>query len=400
MPGIGSWWLAGLLFAGSALGQPVFQGLGDLSGGDFYSTATGVSADGRMVVGVSASMPGNPNEAFRWTAGSGMVGMGYLSEGAISRASAASQDGAVIVGAGDIAPGSIHPFRWDCAGGMKGIAGTGSAGGAYGVSADGIVCVGHGEQGAFRWTEQSGLVFLTSGTAYGISADSTVVVGANDTPVAFRWTAQTGAVTLNDFDGGPVNCTAWGVSADGQTVVGYGFSAKGVEAAYWFGGVVPTSIGDLDGGGFASEALAVSADGTAIVGWGTTADGQAAFLWTVGGGMVSVQDALIGMGTQGLEGWILTAATGISANGTVVVGEGVNPQGQTEAWIAGLTGPLALCYADCDRSCGQAGVLNLFDFLCYVNRFNAGDGYADCTGEGGLDLFDFLCFVNQFNAGC
>lgn len=54
------------------------------------------------------------------------------------------------------------------------------------------------------------------------------------------------------------------------------------------------------------------------------------------------------------------------------------------------------CYADCDHSM----VLNLFDFLCFVNEFNAGGAYADCDGSGTLDLFDFLCFVNEFNGGC
>jgi hypothetical protein len=54
------------------------------------------------------------------------------------------------------------------------------------------------------------------------------------------------------------------------------------------------------------------------------------------------------------------------------------------------------CYADCDGS----GSLDLFDFLCFTNAFNAGDPYADCDGSGSLDLFDFLCFANEFNAGC
>ncbi len=54
------------------------------------------------------------------------------------------------------------------------------------------------------------------------------------------------------------------------------------------------------------------------------------------------------------------------------------------------------CYADFTGD----GVLDLFDFLAYVNAFNAGLDSADCTGDGSLDLFDFLCFVNAFNAGC
>ena len=66
-------------------------------------------------------------------------------------------------------------------------------------------------------------------------------------------------------------------------------------------------------------------------------------------------------------------------------------------------GAPAVCYADCDTQSGP-GVLDIFDFLCFGNRFSAGDPYAcDCdtsTGPGVCDIFDFLCFGNAFNAGC
>jgi hypothetical protein len=54
------------------------------------------------------------------------------------------------------------------------------------------------------------------------------------------------------------------------------------------------------------------------------------------------------------------------------------------------------CYADFTGD----GKLDLFDFLAFVNAFNAGDPAADCSKDGALDLFDFLCFTNGFNAGC
>lgn len=61
------------------------------------------------------------------------------------------------------------------------------------------------------------------------------------------------------------------------------------------------------------------------------------------------------------------------------------------------------CYADCDQSTGP-GVLDIFDFLCFQNRFNNGDPYAcECdqsTGVGVCDIFDFLCFNNRFAQGC
>lgn len=62
----------------------------------------------------------------------------------------------------------------------------------------------------------------------------------------------------------------------------------------------------------------------------------------------------------------------------------------------------ALCYADCDSSTG-AGVLDLFDFLCFQGAFVAGESYAcDCDTSTGpvCDLFDFLCFQGAFVAGC
>ncbi len=61
---------------------------------------------------------------------------------------------------------------------------------------------------------------------------------------------------------------------------------------------------------------------------------------------------------------------------------------------------VALCYADCDAT----ATLDLFDYLCFTDRFAAGDVYAcDCdtsTGPGVCDVFDFICFGNGFAAGC
>jgi hypothetical protein len=67
-----------------------------------------------------------------------------------------------------------------------------------------------------------------------------------------------------------------------------------------------------------------------------------------------------------------------------------------QAWIDNIVMTTTSCDADCDNS----GTLSLFDFLCFVNRFNEGHEYADCDQNGELDLFDFLCFVNDFNQGC
>ena len=69
-------------------------------------------------------------------------------------------------------------------------------------------------------------------------------------------------------------------------------------------------------------------------------------------------------------------------------------------WGCPLTPP---CLADCDFSTGF-GKLDVFDFLCFLNRFHAEAPYAcDCdvsTGHGVCDIFDFLCYGQRFQAGC
>jgi hypothetical protein len=45
-------------------------------------------------------------------------------------------------------------------------------------------------------------------------------------------------------------------------------------------------------------------------------------------------------------GWTLAAATGVSADGTVIVGRGINPSGETEAWIAILPEPITAVEVD------------------------------------------------------
>jgi len=60
------------------------------------------------------------------------------------------------------------------------------------------------------------------------------------------------------------------------------------------------------------------------------------------------------------------------------------------------------CYANCDGGTTPP-VLNVNDFLCFLNKFAAGDPYANCdasTTPPVLNVNDFLCFLNQFAAGC
>jgi probable HAF family extracellular repeat protein len=84
-----------------------------------------------------------------------------------------------------------------------------------------------------------------------------------------------------------------------------------------------TGLGDLAGGSFGSVALGVSADGSVVVGQGRSASGDEAFRWT-GGVMTGLGD-LAG-------GGFFSQAFGVSADGSVVVGRGTSASG-SEAFI-------------------------------------------------------------------
>ncbi len=80
--------------------QTGMVGLGDLPGGDYGSIATDVSGDGRVVVGSSAVE--NSTAAFRWTPETGMVRIGGLLPGRSSDLAALSFDGSIAVGSSAI----------------------------------------------------------------------------------------------------------------------------------------------------------------------------------------------------------------------------------------------------------------------------------------------------------
>ena len=97
-------------------------------------------------------------------------------------------------------------------------------------------------------------------------------------------------------------------------------------------------LGDLPGGAFYSRAFGISADGSTVVGLGTTASGHEAFIWDAENGMREIHAVLTNFGLD-LTGWRLYEATGVSGNGRVIVGRGLNASGSSEAWIAVLPGP-------------------------------------------------------------
>ncbi len=340
-----------LAVTASLAAETGFWAIGDLSGGRYKSRAIGISGDGCVVVGDSSTAVGD--EAFVWTAQQGIVGLGYLSSNVFqSGAWSCSQDGSVIVGRAWV--NGTHAFRWTAVDGMRdlgNLAGNSAYAEAFGVSADGSVVVGtsvntNDMPEAFRWTDQGmlGLGYLPGGEwseAAAVCADGTVVVGRSNGTAgmqAFRWTATDGMVGLGFLPGGRPYSAATALSADGSTVVGMASTfTMGNRAFRWTSAGGMTDLGDL---GVYSTAIAhgVSGDGRVVVG----ANGSVAFLWDESHGMRRLQDVLTGTLGLDLDGWELTGAYAVSRDGNTIVGTGINPTGNVEAWVARIPEPTAL----------------------------------------------------------
>ena len=153
--------------------------------------------------------------------------------------------------------------------------------------------------------------------------------------MAFVWTERGGLVPLGELPGGEQASEPFGMSPDGAVIVGKSASKNGVEAFRWTPSTGMKGLGDLPRGDFQSMAFDVSAGGT-VVGMATAERGPVAFIWDAQNGLRSLESALSIAGVRTAEGWQLTEATAISADGRTIVGSGTNPDGKPEGWVAHL----------------------------------------------------------------
>lgn len=176
---------------------------------------------------------------------------------------AISDDGNTAVGSSSEFP--QPSFMWTRSGGRVDFDPPGDA---YGVSGDGVYAVGGGGR-AFRWSQAHGLEDISSGltisTAFDANRDGSVIVGSTRAAISapdrpFRWT-QTGGMQLLSTT---VDAVALGVSADGNTVIGSAdFPSRGF---IWTPGTGMQFLPSVTGEGTA-VASGISSDGTIIVGY-------------------------------------------------------------------------------------------------------------------------------------
>lgn len=324
-----------------------FVGLGGLSEGVTRSTATDISADGRVVVGSAPS--GDGTQSFRWDDGV-MTPLEELPGGRrFSVARGISADGTIVAGVSDGETGmtvvrwvgdSIHPVDEN--------PGEGRFIDAFDLSADGEVIVGaralQTDRLAASWRggtlRDLGRVRpdLPSSQALATSSNGAVIVGygfSSEVSEAFLYDKQ-GMHRLHDLPGGKVFSLAMATSADGLVAAGHSESVWGMEPFRWSGGRME-GLGGLSQENFGGTALDVNADGSVIVGMSTD-DGHArlAFVWTADHGMRRLSDVLVGQFGLRTPGWRLEEAIGISDDGLAIVGNGRNPDGHAEAWLVRL----------------------------------------------------------------
>lgn len=355
-------------------GTVSFQGLGDLDGGGFSSSAYGISRNGLVVVGASNSSL--HLQAFRWTLSEGMINLGSFSGGNhFSMAYDVSNDGSVIVGRSSGSNGS-ESCIWEN-GIIKAVAyDIDDTEDAFAISANGSVVAGYGyfpdkhSWEAYRWennvTTRLGSIENTEppsnvlSEAYDISADGTVLVGQAISPSgyqAFRWTESAGMVGIGELPGGDYYSKAIAVSSDGLVIVGESFSGVDVEAFRWeneemIGLGMLANIWPMPDYSIARD---VSADGTVIVG----ESGHTAFIWDETNGIRNLKNVLeLDLGLD-LTGWELMSANAISDDGRIIVGEATNPDGNGEAWIATMSCPLGDFEGDGDVGFGDFGIFAL-----------------------------------------
>ena len=272
-------------------------------------TANGVSDDGSVVVG--GSNLGSGPEAYRWTQGTGMVGLGDLPTGGfMSVATAVSGNGSVVVGYsdsdhvaevdGELRTSAEEAFRWDAANGMVGL-GIVAASSAYnafysmanGISQDGSVIGGTTSlysDSPFFWTQAGGMeadCFECELIGAGISPDGHTIVGGTPHPSwggsAFRWDFETGDIEGLPTPDGQFFSAGLDASLGAEIIVGYaGDDETGdIRAVIWDSEAGTVHYLDelladlgLDIGDWVFEsATAVSSDGHTIVGYGINPDG-------------------------------------------------------------------------------------------------------------------------------
>jgi probable HAF family extracellular repeat protein len=91
--------------------------------------------------------------------------------------------------------------------------------------------------------------------------------------------------------------------------------------------------------GTSTVATGVSADGSVVVGRG---GGNRAFIWTQPTGMMDLTAYFLSLGVTQVAGWSFVSDLDVSDDGRVITGTGINPSGGAEGFYAVIPAPAPL----------------------------------------------------------
>ena len=300
-----------------------------------------LSDDGTVVVGVALSSQGR--EAFRWTAETGLVGLGDLAGGAVgSTAVGVSGDGSLIVGVADDPDGGVDIQGLEL---RIGRPSSDSIGVSFGSPNFNFPS---GTEKGFRWSADTGMVALgqvpggNQNVAFDISDSGNAVVGVGESgfsAVSVRWDENGVPSSDLSLQRGDVHTAA--CSSDGETFIGNAFSSDLPSRIIGFLG----RGGDFNGLASLSEefptfGFSCSRDGLFACGGGITSAGSStssAMVWQIPVVLDPNADlipVLISEGPSGATG--NSGISGISNDAKMMVGEAEDATGNRAFVIPGL----------------------------------------------------------------
>lgn len=415
--------VATLAASSVALAAGTFEGLSGLPGANTRSHALGISSDGMVVVGSAESTDGKLH-AVRWSREGTIERIDLLpppsQDFEFSEAVAASADGSLIVCNYWESPFCSTPFTLRanesqtqlltvhrCNALAKSVSSAAVIGDLFSSDAFGL-----------HWSMQSGEAGLlapvpgydqSSGVA--ISNRTGIVVGSSSGPFgqqATYWQGPGIGIAADPIAPGIrfriSRFTA--VSESGLFAVGEISTDTTNEVFQPFiydvnADVLTRLPTPPDGpvGRRTAYPTAISGDGQIIIGYFYSVVGpdiiKDAFIWRSGQGYATLGSVLTSEYGLNLSGWQLLTATGMSAAAGTIVGEGLNPSGQVQAWRAKIGEDTYFCVADFDESGGIDGQ----DVEAFFIAFEANDERADANRDGGVTGTDVEAFFLQWEAG-
>ena len=341
-----------------AIVNGTLTGLDWLDTSDKFAAARAVTRDGTVVVGYSMKSTDNNSHPVFWSGGAAPIQLDATSPGS-GTATAVSDDGKVIGGTLAFGDNDGEATLWQINGAgvvMQTVLGS-AIGATSGSSVTAIAANGSALLG-------KGTVRLTVGT------------GTH----ALLWSVASPGTAIDLSIHSTDSSTPVGISFDGTVAVANYSTAADLARARssddspyrhvlrWASGQ-STDIGTL-GLGSSDEASAMSADGSIIVGTESRIHSELpiGFVWTTTTGIVSVADRLSAGGIDS-SAYRLISANGISADGTIVMGQ-ATPDNRTNDAVLYLA--------------------RLPDASTYHAPDNGGTGGTGGTGGGGFVTGDVL----------